>query len=168
MKHIRAARRHLAFAGIAFGMLLSGAAHAQLDLQSIGSSLLGGGQQAAPEQGGVAQLLQAYVGANRQVLAGQSSLASAMGLSGAAGQAQQAASVLGNGDARSTSRRSATVSRRSGRGSRSTRSCSRRSAASARRIRRRCCRPGSIRRTCRPRRISRRARPVNCSRSRRR
>ncbi|OXH89452.1 hypothetical protein CA831_13850, partial [Burkholderia multivorans] len=99
MKHIRAARRHLAFAGIAFGMLLSGAAHAQLDLQSIGSSLLGGGQQAAPAQGGVAQLLQAYVGANRQVLAGQSSLASAMGLSGAAGQAQQAASVLGNGDA---------------------------------------------------------------------
>ncbi|WP_261507177.1 hypothetical protein [Burkholderia multivorans] len=99
MKHIRAARRHLAFAGIAFGMLLSGAAHAQLDLQSIGSSLLGGGQQAAPAQGGVAQLLQAYVGANRQVLAGQSSLASAMGLGGAAGQAQQAASVLGNGDA---------------------------------------------------------------------
>ncbi|KOE23740.1 hypothetical protein [Burkholderia multivorans] len=99
MKYIRAARRHLAFAGIAFGMLLSGAAHAQLDLQSIGSSLLGGGQQAAPAQGGVAQLLQAYVGANRQVLAGQSSLASAMGLSGAAGQAQQAAAVLGNGDA---------------------------------------------------------------------
>lgn len=66
MKHIRATGRHLASAGIAFGILVSGAAHAQLDLQSLGASLLGGGQQqAAPAQGGVAQLLQAYVGANQ-------------------------------------------------------------------------------------------------------
>ncbi|VWM19116.1 hypothetical protein [Burkholderia lata] len=100
MKQIRATGRHLATAGIAFGILASGAAHAQLDLQSIGASLLGGGQQqAAPAQGGVAQLLQAYVGANQQVLTGQSSLASAMGLTGAAGQAQQAASQLTGGDA---------------------------------------------------------------------
>ncbi|MCA8047921.1 hypothetical protein [Burkholderia arboris] len=101
MKHICATGRHLASAGIAFGILISSAAHAQLDLQSIGASLLGGGgqQQAAPAQGGVAQLLQAYVGANQQVLTGQSSLASAMGLTGAAGQAQQAASQLSGGDA---------------------------------------------------------------------
>ena len=93
MKQIRATGRHLASACIAFGILASGTAHAQLDLQSIGASLLGGGQQqAAPTQGGVAQLLQAYVGANQQVLTGQSSLASAMGLTGAAGQAQQPAS----------------------------------------------------------------------------
>lgn len=102
MKHIGATGKHLAAAGIAFGILLGahGTAQAQLDLQSIGSALLGGGQQqAAPAQGGVAQLMQAYVGANQQVLAGQSSLASAMGLTGAAGQAQQAASLLGGGNA---------------------------------------------------------------------
>ena len=100
MKQIRATGRHLASACIAFGILASGTAHAQLDLQSIGASLLGGGQQqAAPTQGGVAQLLQAYVGANQQVLTGQSSLASAMGLTGAAGQAQQAASQLAGGNA---------------------------------------------------------------------
>ncbi|KWI56754.1 hypothetical protein WT72_14400 [Burkholderia pseudomultivorans] len=100
MKHIRATARRVAAAGIALGILLSGAAHAQLDLQSIGSSLLGGVQpSSAPAQGGAAQLLQAYVGANQQVLAGQSSLASAMGLTGAAGQAQQAAGMLSGGDA---------------------------------------------------------------------
>ena len=102
-------------------------------------------------------MLQAYVGANQQVLTGQSSLASAMGLTGAAGQAQQAASQLAGGNAltpaalsqmggargnryrrrsagpsraavrrtaRSTSRHSATASRRSG-SSRSIRNCSR-------------------------------------------
>lgn len=102
MKHIRATGKQLAAAGIAFGMLLgmNGHADAQLNLQSIGSALLGGGQQqAAPSQGGIAQLMQAYLGANQQVLAGQSSLASAMGLTGAAGQAQQAASLLGGGNA---------------------------------------------------------------------
>ncbi|RQS68638.1 hypothetical protein DID96_18790 [Burkholderia sp. Bp8963] len=100
MNRIRATGKHLAWAGIVCGALLSGAAHAQLDLQALGASLLGGGQQqTAPAQGGMAQLLQAYVGANQQVLTGQSSLASAMGLTGAAGQAQQAASLLGGGNA---------------------------------------------------------------------
>ena len=47
--------------------------------------------------GGISQLLQTYVGANQQVLSGQSSLASAMGLSSAAGQAQQAAGLLSGG-----------------------------------------------------------------------
>ncbi|KVV42710.1 hypothetical protein WK81_16390 [Burkholderia ubonensis] len=98
MNRIRATGKRLAWAGAVCGVLLSGAAHAQLDLQSLGASLLGGGQQqAAPAQGALGQLLQAYVGANQQVLAGQSSLASAMGLTGAAGQAQQAASLLGGG-----------------------------------------------------------------------
>ncbi|PCE32917.1 hypothetical protein [Burkholderia ubonensis] len=98
MNTIRATGKRLAWAGAVCGALLSGAAHAQLDLQSLGASLLGGGQQqATPAQGGIGQLLQAYVGANQQVLAGQSSLASAMGLTGAAGQAQQAASLLGSG-----------------------------------------------------------------------
>ncbi|KVD67710.1 hypothetical protein WL78_03530 [Burkholderia ubonensis] len=98
MNRIRATGRRLAWAGAVCGALLSGAAHAQLDLQSLGASLLGGGQQqAAPAQGAIGQLLQAYVGANQQVLAGQSSLASAMGLTGAAGQAQQAANLLGSG-----------------------------------------------------------------------
>ncbi|KVG80941.1 hypothetical protein WJ36_16150 [Burkholderia ubonensis] len=97
MNRIRATGKRLAWAGAVCGALLSGAAHAQLDLQSLGASLLGGGQQqAAPAQGAIGQLLQAYVGANQQVLAGQSSLASAMGLTGAAGQAQQAASLLGS------------------------------------------------------------------------
>ncbi|MBN3789491.1 hypothetical protein [Burkholderia sp. Ac-20353] len=100
MNRIRATGKRLAWASIVCGALLSGAAHAQLDLQSLGASLLGGGQQqAAPAQGGMAQLLQAYVGANQQVLAGQSSLASSMGLTGAAGQAQQAVSLLGGGNA---------------------------------------------------------------------
>jgi hypothetical protein len=100
MNTIRATGKRLASAAIACGALLSGAAHAQLDLQSLGASLLGGAQQqqAAPSQG-LSQLLQSYVGANQQVLAGQSSLASAMGLSGAAGQAQQAAGLLGGGNA---------------------------------------------------------------------
>ncbi|WP_010089632.1 hypothetical protein [Burkholderia ubonensis] len=98
MNRIRATGKRLAWAGAVCGALLSGAAHAQLDLQSLGASLLGGGQQqAAPAQGAIGQLLQAYVGANQQVLAGQSSLASAMGLTGAAGQARQAASLLGSG-----------------------------------------------------------------------
>ncbi|KVO54098.1 hypothetical protein [Burkholderia stagnalis] len=100
MNTIRATGKRIAQAGLVCGALLSGAAHAQLDLQSLGASLLGGGQQqaaAAPAQGAVAQLLQAYVGANQQVLTGQSALASAMGLTGAAGQAQQAASLLGSG-----------------------------------------------------------------------
>ncbi|CAG4908783.1 hypothetical protein [Paraburkholderia saeva] len=80
------------------GLLVGEAAHAQLNLQQFG---IGGGGNAAtaaaPSSGGVTQLLQSYVGANQQVLSGQSSLASAMGMSSAAGQAQQAAGLLGGG-----------------------------------------------------------------------
>jgi hypothetical protein len=80
------------------GLLLGGAAHAQLNLKQFGIG--GGGDSAAAggaSSGGVSQLLQSYVGANQQVLSGQSSLASAMGMTSAAGQAQQAAGLLSGG-----------------------------------------------------------------------
>jgi hypothetical protein len=80
------------------GLLLSGVASAQLNLKQFG---MGGGDSsagAAPAASdGMSQLLQTYVGANQQVLSGQSSLASAMGMSSAAGQAQQAAGLLSGG-----------------------------------------------------------------------
>lgn len=80
------------------GLLLGGAAHAQLNLKQFG---IGGGGDSATAggatSGGVSQLLQSYVGANQQVLSGQSSLASAMGMTSAAGQAQQAAGLLSGG-----------------------------------------------------------------------
>jgi hypothetical protein len=81
------------------GLLLGGVANAQLNLKQFG--LGGGGDSsagAAPaSEGGMSQLLQTYVGANQQVLSGQSSLASAMGMTSAAGQAQQAAGLLSGG-----------------------------------------------------------------------
>ena len=73
---------------VSAGLLVSGATHAQLNLQQFG---IGGGNSsnsaAATSSGGVTQLLQSYVGANQQVLSGQSSLASAMGLGSAADKA---------------------------------------------------------------------------------
>jgi hypothetical protein len=87
------------------GLFASGAANAQLNLKQFG---IGGGDSsadagAAASPGGLSQLLQTYVGANQQVLSGQSTLASAMGLSGAAGQAQQAAGLLSGGGTPSVS-----------------------------------------------------------------
>jgi hypothetical protein len=83
---------------VSAGLLVSGASHAQLNLQQFG---IGGGNSsnsaAAPSSGGVTQLLQNYVGANQQVLSGQSSLASAMGMGSAADKAQQAAGMLSGG-----------------------------------------------------------------------
>lgn len=94
------------------GLLVGGAAHAQLNLKQFGvgggdssagggaAGALGnalGGNSASTSSGGVSQLLQNYVGANQQVLSGQSSLASAMGMTSAAGQAQQAAGLLSGG-----------------------------------------------------------------------
>ncbi|HEY1997788.1 hypothetical protein [Paraburkholderia sp.] len=81
------------------GLLASSGSYAQLNLSQFG---IGGGNQAAnggaaASSGGVSQLLQTYVGANQQVLSGQSSLASSMGLGSAAGQAQQAAGLLSGG-----------------------------------------------------------------------
>ncbi|WNC92053.1 hypothetical protein RI103_27610 [Paraburkholderia sp. FT54] len=81
------------------GLLVSGVSNAQLNLKQFG---IGGGDSSAgagatASSDGVSQLLQNYVGANQQVLSGQSSLASAMGISSAAGQAQQAARLLSGG-----------------------------------------------------------------------
>jgi hypothetical protein len=80
------------------GLLVSSVTAAQLSLPKFGT---GGGDAsangAAASSGGASQLLQNYVGANQQVLSGQSSLASAMGLGSAAGQAQQAAGLLSGG-----------------------------------------------------------------------
>lgn len=91
--------RILSVALVGAGLLVSGASYAQLNLKQLG---IGGGDSAgnaatSASSGGVTQLLQNYVGANQQVLSGQSSLASAMGLSSAAGQAQQASSLLSGG-----------------------------------------------------------------------
>ncbi|MDE1181742.1 hypothetical protein [Paraburkholderia sp.] len=86
-------------------MTVAGAAHAQLNLKQLGIGGNSGSDNAATSgmaggaatSGGMSQLLQNYVGANQQVLSGQSSLASAMGLSSAAGKAQQASSLLSGG-----------------------------------------------------------------------
>jgi hypothetical protein len=84
---------------ISAGLSLSNGASAQLNLKQFGIG--GGGDSSAgaasAASGGMSQLLQTYVGANQQVLSGQSSLASAMGMSSAAGQAQQAAGLLSGG-----------------------------------------------------------------------
>ncbi|HEX7907151.1 MAG TPA: hypothetical protein VF534_03545 [Paraburkholderia sp.] len=80
------------------GLMMSGVSNAQLNLKQFG---IGGdssaGAGAATSSGGMSQLLQTYVGANQQVLSGQSALASAMGMNSAAGQAQQAAGLLSGG-----------------------------------------------------------------------
>ena len=91
--------RNLCATLFATGLFISSAAYAQLNLQQFG---IGGGNSsgnagAAASSGGITQLLQNYVGANQQVLNGQSSLASAMGLSTAATQAQQASGLLSGG-----------------------------------------------------------------------
>ncbi|CDY76015.1 hypothetical protein BGLT_02085 [Caballeronia glathei] len=72
---------------------------AQLNLQQFG---FGGSKAAENGANGAAQpsalnsLVQNYMGANQQVLTGQSTLASAMGMSGVASQAQSAAGMLAN------------------------------------------------------------------------
>ncbi|AOJ07035.1 hypothetical protein [Burkholderia mayonis] len=102
MKTIHRFAKRAALVCCAGGALMSGAAFAQVDLQSLGASLLGGGasqQASASGTSGMSQMLQSYVGANQQVLTGQASLASAMGLTGAAGQAQHAAGLLTSGGA---------------------------------------------------------------------
>jgi hypothetical protein len=81
---------------VSAGVLVSGESYAQLNLSQfgIGGSNASANGGTAASSGAASQLLQNYVGANQQVLGGQSSLASAMGLGGPAGQAQQAAGLL--------------------------------------------------------------------------
>ncbi|WP_323121180.1 hypothetical protein [Burkholderia alba] len=79
-------------------MLASSVVHAQLDgTDRAASQPAGGAGPAAVAPSGASPLLRVYLDANRRVLAGQSSLASALGLAGAAGQARQAGSVLAGG-----------------------------------------------------------------------
>ncbi|WP_044042274.1 hypothetical protein [Caballeronia insecticola] len=94
----RSSRLALLSAGIAFALSAPAVSNAQLNLQQFGF----GSGKSEPENNanGAAQpsalgsLVQNYLGANQQVLAGQSSLASAMGMSSVAGQAQSAAGLL--------------------------------------------------------------------------
>lgn len=91
--------RILSAALLSTTVLISSAAFAQLNLKQFG---IGGGDSSAnagtsASSGGISQLLQNYVGANQQVLSGQSSLASAMGMSSAASKAQQASGLLSGG-----------------------------------------------------------------------
>jgi hypothetical protein len=80
----------------AAALIAPAASYAQLNLQQFGF----GGGSAQPAANGAAQpsaltsLVQNYLGANQQVLSGQSSLASSMGMTGVASQAQSAAGML--------------------------------------------------------------------------
>ncbi|WP_061137742.1 hypothetical protein [Caballeronia fortuita] len=94
----RTTGRALLSAGIAFALIAPAASYAQLNLQQFGFG--SGKSDVASDANGAAQpsalnsLVQSYVGANQQVLSGQSSLASAMGMSSVASQAQSAAGAL--------------------------------------------------------------------------
>ena len=97
----RSSRIALLSAGIAFMVIAPAASYAQVNLQQFGFG--SGKSEAAAGANGVAQpsalnsLVQNYLGANQQVLAGQSSLASAMGMASVASQAQSAAGLLSGG-----------------------------------------------------------------------
>ncbi|MBF3912796.1 hypothetical protein ISG26_34240, partial [Burkholderia pseudomallei] len=74
MKTINRLAKRAALVCCAGSVWVSGAALAQVDWQSLGASLLGGGESQQAGASGLSQLLQSYVGANQQVLAGQASL----------------------------------------------------------------------------------------------
>jgi hypothetical protein len=79
---------------------------AQLNLSQFG---LGGANHAASADAAaqpatLASLVQGYLGANQQVLSGQSSIASAMGMGSVASKAQSAASMLSGGSVTSDPR----------------------------------------------------------------
>ncbi|MGF6920662.1 hypothetical protein [Paraburkholderia sp. 40] len=83
----------------AAALVAPAASYAQLNLQQFGF----GGNKAEPAASGtngaaqpsaLTSLVQNYLGANQQVLSGQSSLASSMGMTGVASQAQSAAGML--------------------------------------------------------------------------
>jgi hypothetical protein len=86
---------------VAGALIAPAASQAQLNLQQFGF----GGNKAEPAANGangtaqpsaLNSLVQNYLGANQQVLAGQSGLASSMGMTGVASQAQSAAGMLAN------------------------------------------------------------------------
>jgi len=94
----RTSRRALLSAGIAFALIAPAASYAQINLQQFGfgsgKSDVAAGANGAAQPSAMNSLVQTYLGANQQVLSGQSSLASAMGMSGVASQAQSAAGLL--------------------------------------------------------------------------
>ncbi|SAL54834.1 hypothetical protein AWB67_02443 [Caballeronia terrestris] len=94
------AKRASWIAMLAAAVLIAPAAsYAQLNLQQFGF----GSGKAEPAANGAAEpsalssLVQNYLGANQQVLSGQSTLASSMGMTGVASQAQSAAGLLAGG-----------------------------------------------------------------------
>ena len=94
----RTSRLAVLSAGIAFALIAPAASYAQLNLQQFGfgsgSSEVAGGANGAAQPSALNSLVQGYLGANQQVLSGQSNLASAMGMSSVASQAQSAAGLL--------------------------------------------------------------------------
>ncbi|MFM0519950.1 MULTISPECIES: hypothetical protein [Caballeronia] len=94
----RTSRLAVLSAGIAFALIAPAASYAQLNLQQFGfgsgSSEVAGGANGAAQPSALNSLVQGYLGANQQVLSGQSNLASAMSMSSVASQAQSAAGVL--------------------------------------------------------------------------
>jgi hypothetical protein len=90
----RSLRIALLTAGLMGALAAPAASYAQLNLQQFG---IGGNQadgSGGAQPSGMSSLVQNYLGANQQVLSGQSSLASAMGMSSVASQAQSAAGLL--------------------------------------------------------------------------
>ncbi|SAL15786.1 hypothetical protein AWB74_00477 [Caballeronia arvi] len=94
----RTSHRALLSAGIAFALIAPAASYAQINLQQFGfgsgKSEAAAGANGAAQPSALSSLVQNYLGANQQVLSGQSSLASAMGMSSVASQAQSAAGLL--------------------------------------------------------------------------
>jgi hypothetical protein len=95
MSH-RSSRVALLVAGFLGASILPAASYAQLNLQQFGFGS-NKSDAAAPQPSALNSLVSNYLGANQQVLSGQSSLASAMGMSSVASQAQSAAGLLSNG-----------------------------------------------------------------------
>ncbi|AQH01613.1 hypothetical protein A9R05_22705 [Burkholderia sp. KK1] len=94
---IRHSHRALLSAGIAIALIAPAASYAQINLQQFGfgsDKSEAAGANGAAQPSALSSLVQNYLGANQQVLSGQSSLASAMGMSSVASQAQSAAGLL--------------------------------------------------------------------------
>jgi hypothetical protein len=94
----RTSRIAVLSAGIAFALIAPAASYAQLNLQQFGfgsgKADVAAGANGATQPSALNSLVQGYLGANQQVLSGQSTLASAMGMSSVASQAQSAAGLL--------------------------------------------------------------------------
>ncbi|WP_244816899.1 hypothetical protein [Caballeronia sp. Lep1P3] len=94
----RSLRNALLAAAIAGALATPAASYAQINLQQFGfgnkSQSSGQSGDNAAQPSALGSLVTNYVGANQQVLSGQSSLASAMGMSSVASQAQSAAGML--------------------------------------------------------------------------